>query len=54
VFDPANIRSRFARFDPRLAHLKNLSAGAAGLAAIFGVSEEDIKRMVPGGLGVGG
>lgn len=29
-FDPTNIRSRFARFDPRLAHLKNLSAGVAG------------------------
>jgi len=35
VFDPANIRSRFARFDPRLAHLRNLSAGAAG-AALMG------------------
>ena len=30
VFDPRNIRSRFARFDPRLSHLANLSAGAAG------------------------
>lgn len=31
-FKPANIRSRFARFDPRLAHLSNLSAAtAAGL-----------------------
>ena len=30
-FDPSNIRSRFARFDPRLAHLKNLSAGVAGV-----------------------
>lgn len=30
TFDPANIRSRFARFDPRLAHLRNLSAGVAG------------------------
>lgn len=30
VTDPRNIRSRFARFDPRLAHLKNLSAGIAG------------------------
>tara|TARA_B100000073_G_scaffold46278_1_gene34277 strand:- start:22239 stop:23348 length:1110 start_codon:yes stop_codon:yes gene_type:complete len=26
-FDPKNIRSKFARFDPRLAHLKDLSAG---------------------------
>ena len=43
-FDPTNIRSRFARFDPRLAHLKNLSAsvGAApiGLLAL----REEQKR----------
>lgn len=32
ITDPRNIRSRFARFDPRLAHLSNLSAAtAAGL-----------------------
>jgi hypothetical protein len=43
---PENIRSRFARFDPRLAHLKNLSASVAGLAAIFGVSEEEMTRMM--------
>lgn len=30
VFDPSRLRSQFARFDPRLAHLGNLSAGAAG------------------------
>jgi len=30
VYDPRNIRSQFARFDPRLSHLKNLSAGIAG------------------------
>jgi len=29
TFDPANIRSRFARFDPRLKHLSNLSAAVA-------------------------
>jgi hypothetical protein len=33
-FDPTNIRSRFARFDPRLSHLKNLSAGVGGLGAL--------------------
>lgn len=32
VFDPRNIRSRFARFDPRLAHLRNLSAAGVPLA----------------------
>jgi hypothetical protein len=32
--DPTNIRSRFARFDPRLSHLSNLSAGVAGAGAV--------------------
>lgn len=36
TFDPSNIRSRFARFDPRLSHLRNLSAGAAGLGILGG------------------
>jgi hypothetical protein len=27
--DPANVRSRFARFDPAFAHLRNLSAALA-------------------------
>lgn len=30
-FNPRNIRSRFARLDPRLAHLRNLNAGVGGL-----------------------
>jgi hypothetical protein len=36
VFDPRNIRSRFARFDPRLSHLRNLSAGlgAVGVGSL--------------------
>lgn len=36
VFDPSNIRSRFARFDPRLSHLRNLSAGlgAVGVGSL--------------------
>ena len=33
-FDPANIRSRFARFDPAFAHLRNLSAGIGGLGLL--------------------
>jgi hypothetical protein len=37
TFDPTNIRSRFARFDPEFAHLSNLSAAnvspTAGLLA---------------------
>lgn len=36
AWNPANIRSRFARFDPRLSHLRNLSAGAAGLGILGG------------------
>lgn len=39
------IRSRFARFDPRLAHLRNLSAGAAG-AAVLGAQGEDPQAEV--------
>ena len=34
VFNPTNIRSRFARFDPRLKHLSNLSAAAAGIGLL--------------------
>jgi len=40
IYDPTNIRSRFARFDPRLSHLSNLNAanvspitGAAAMSA---------------------
>ncbi len=41
VFDPSRLRSRFARFDPRLAHLKNLSAGVAGLGLMqYGQPQE--------------
>ena len=38
-FDPTRIRSRFARFDPRLRHLANLSAGI-GAGAIMLPQEE--------------
>ena len=34
VFDPRNIRSIFARFDPEFAHLRNLSAGVGGLGLL--------------------
>jgi hypothetical protein len=40
VFDPRNIRSRFARFDPRLKHLANLSAGVGGVAVMTDVDAE--------------
>lgn len=32
--DPRNVRSRFARFDPRLRHIDNLNAGVAGATAV--------------------
>jgi len=36
VYNPANVRSRFARFDPRLSFSKNLLAGIGGATAIGG------------------
>ena len=43
IFDPANIRSRFARFDPRLARNANLlaSMGGAGLLGYYGLAPEE-------------
>jgi len=38
--DPSRIRSRFARFDPRLRHLAHLSAGLGGLAFLPGLLSE--------------
>lgn len=47
VFDPADIRSRFARFDPRLKDLANLSAGVAGAGAMTAANQyEDSKRRI--------
>jgi hypothetical protein len=49
IFDPRNIRSQFARFDPRLSHLSNLTAANAspisGLLAQSGVSSEQAQRI---------
>lgn len=42
TFNPANIRSKFARFDPRLKHLANLSAAGAGAAYL---SNEDLAIL---------
>tara|TARA_R110001606_G_scaffold396163_1_gene569781 strand:- start:630 stop:1784 length:1155 start_codon:yes stop_codon:yes gene_type:complete len=43
TFNPENVRSRFARFDPRLAHLKNLSAsiGIAPLGLLALLQEQE-------------
>jgi len=40
TFEPRNVRSRFARFDPRLRHLANLSAGIGGAAFLPGLLAE--------------
>jgi hypothetical protein len=49
VLDPANIRSRFARFDPEFAHLANLNAANAstvgGLLAQSGVSDKQAEKI---------
>ena len=46
---PSNIRSRFARFDPRLSHLSNITAANAspisGILAQSGVSENQAQRI---------
>jgi hypothetical protein len=41
IFNPKDIRSRFARFDPRLAHLRNLSAGIIPLGLLSMPSNEE-------------
>jgi hypothetical protein len=43
VFNPANIRSRFALFDPEFAHLRNLSAGVGGLG-LLGLGAYDAQQ----------
>jgi len=48
--DPANIRSRFARFDPRLKNLSNLSAavpglfGAGTLGALLAARDDEVQQ----------
>jgi hypothetical protein len=40
-YNPEDVRSRFARFDPRLSHLKNLMASGAGGLLTIPFMEED-------------
>jgi hypothetical protein len=44
-YNPEDVRSRFARFDPRLSNLKNLSAGLGvaplGLMALLSENERN-------------
>ena len=52
--NPTNIRSRFARFDPAFAHLRNLSAGVGGLGILSAMQDEQDReneiRQYLGGL----
>jgi len=49
MVDPTKVRSQFARFDPRLSHLSNVTAANAspisGLLAQSGVSSEQAQRI---------
>ena len=40
------IRSRFARFDPRLKHLRNLSAGVGGMGLLGGLNQQDNEQSL--------
>jgi hypothetical protein len=44
IFDPTNIRSRFARFDPMFSHLRNLSAGVAISPLAYGLLSDQYAR----------
>lgn len=45
IFDPRNVRSRFARFDPEFAHLANLNAANVDpLAGLFGALAAEEQR----------
>lgn len=48
IFDPTSIRSRFARFDPRLSHLANLTAGATGLMMLPSIDRDEINAYLGG------
>ena len=49
VFDKSRLRSRFARFDPRLGHLANLNAAnaspAAGLLGMEAAQDDDLAGI---------
>lgn len=51
IFDPTNIRSRFARFDPEFSHLANLNAAnASPLAGILAMPNEEERNRQLGML----
>ena len=39
-YNPSDVRSQSARFDPRLSHLKNLSAGIGGAAVLSALGDD--------------
>jgi hypothetical protein len=43
-FDPANIRSQYARFDPAFKHLRNLSAGVGGVGLLSQADQRQQRR----------
>lgn len=46
TFEPQQVRSKFARFDPRLAHLRNLSAGVGGMGLLGGMNQQDNEQSL--------
>ena len=51
TFEPEQVRSRFARFDPRLSHLKNLSAGIGAVGLLGSINRDDLDRDTAAYLG---
>jgi uncharacterized protein (TIGR02594 family) len=45
IFNPTSLRSQFARFDPRLSHLGNLSAGVAAGAVGLEAAQYDPDQV---------
>lgn len=44
AYNPADVRSRFARFDPMFSHLRNLSAGVAISPLAYGLLSDQFNR----------
>ena len=44
IFNPANIRSKFAKFDPKNAGKAGLLGAGAGAAVLTGTGEDDKRK----------